>query len=340
MFPDAPLYTLIHIPNSTSKIIENRKITTSFLNKIPGIENNYRKFLPIFPVAAQSLKIVEDAELILSSSHCVIKGVKKNKNAKHLSYVHSPMRYIYDQFDSYFGKPNPLYIRAAATAVRPYLRFWDRSSNSNVDQMIANSQFVKERIQKYYKINSKVIHPFVDLDDFKKIQDRPPAKEDFYLMVSAFAPNKRVDLAIEAFNNLGLKLIIIGSGQQDSILRQQAKSNITFMGNMSREDVIDHMARAKAFIFPGVEDFGITPLESLASSTPVIAYKTGGVLETLNDKTACFFTEDNSKSLMKAISEFEKKEFIKKDLTDRAREFSKQKFKENITNEIDLLMNK
>lgn len=330
LFPDAPLYTLIHKKGSVPATIENRKIVTSFLNDIPGIHKHYRKFLPLFPKAADDLRIYHQADLVLSSSHCVIKGVEKPRGSTHISYIHSPMRYLYDQFDNYFGPDAPWYQRLGIKFFRDHLTEWDINSNKNVDVPIANSAFVKERIKKYYQIDSQVIHPFVDLDDFLRVQENTPQKEDFYLMVTAFAPNKKVDVAVKTFNKLGKPLKIIGGGQQEDYLKSIAKSNVEFLGNLSREEVIDHFARAKGFVFPGVEDFGITPLESLASGTPIIAYKIGGVLETLTDDVAQFFEECNESALEEAIMAFEKREFNKKALYQRAQEFSKAHFKKNI----------
>lgn len=338
MFPDAPLYTLIYNEGSTSDIIESRKIQASFLNRIPGIDKNYRKFLPLFPKAAESLNIVEDADLILSSSHCVIKGVKKPKGAKHLSYVHSPMRYIYDQYDTYFGSTASLPVRIGGKLFRSYLTNWDIKSNQNVDQLIANSSFVKQRITKYYKTDSKVIHPFVDLADFKEVMKTPKEKGDYYLMVTAFAPNKRVDLAIDAFNKMQLPLKIIGGGQQEQLLKERAGKTIEFLGNVTRLKVIEYMSKAKGFIFPGVEDFGITPLEALASGTPVIAYKIGGVLETLNEDVAVFFENSDVKSLSDAVKKAQNKSFEIEKLHQRAKNFSKDKFKAEIEQAIEELM--
>ncbi len=335
MFPDAPLYTLIYNPGSTTPLIENRKITASFVNRLPGKDEGYRKYLPLFPLAAQSLKIIEEADLVISSSHCVIKGVKKPKHAKHLCYIHSPMRYIYDQFDNYFGAEAPLIQRIGGRIFRSYLTNWDIASNKNVDLMVPNSNFVKERVTKFYGIDSTVVHPFVELKDF---EGEDPRKEDFYLMVTAFAPNKKVGVAIEAFNQLGKKLKIIGGGQQEEYLKSIAGPSIEFLGKLSREDVVDHMKRAKGFVFPGVEDFGITPLESLAAGTPVIAYKIGGVLETLNDQVAEFFTDCSKEGLVQAIKHFESKSFDTEILKARARDFSREQFKVKIMTLINQLM--
>lgn len=283
LFPDAPIYTLLHDKGSTSPTIESKRIHTSFLNHVPGIERNYRKFLPLMPLAAQCLKL-EEAEFVLSSSHCVIKGAKKPKGARHVSYVHSPMRYMYDQYDNYFGPQTSLPMRVGGRIFRNYLVSWDIRSNKNVDLMIANSKFVRERIRRFYKTDAEVIYPFVDFADFETLRTAPVPKKDHYVMVTAFAPNKRVDLAIEAFNRLKLPLVIIGGGQLDRELRAQAGPTIRFLGNVSRADVVKTLAESRALIFPGVEDFGITPLESLAAGTPVIAFKAGGVLETLSMK--------------------------------------------------------
>jgi Glycosyltransferase len=336
MYPESPLYTLIHKKNTTSTIIESRKISASFLNKIPGIDKHYRKLLPLFPFAADGIKIQETTPLVLSSSHCVIKGVQKPEGSVHISYVHSPMRYLYDQFDSYFGKHAPLYQQLGAKACRGYLTRWDIASNDNVDHFIANSNFVKERIKKYYKRDSTVIHPFVDLKDFRTDQKSDNShKQDFYLMVTAFAPNKRVDLAIEAFNDLKKPLKIIGSGQQEEWLKSLAHPNIEFLGNVSREEVIKLMKAARGFIFPGVEDFGITPLESLASGTPVIAFKAGGVLETLNDETAFFFEDATSNALIQAVLDFEKENYSLNVLYQQAENFSKEFFISRLKGFID-----
>lgn len=334
MFPEAPLYTLLHKKGSVPASIEDRKIVTSFIDQIPSSHSQYRKLLPLFPKAAESLVITEKADLILSSSHCVIKGVKKPIGSKHVCYIHSPMRYLYDQFDNYFGPQAPWYQRLGIKFFQDSLVSWDKESNKNVDLFLANSAFVKQRISKYYELESEVVHPFVDLDDFGLNQPLPP-KEDFYLMVTAFAPNKKVALAVEAFNKMGKNLKIIGSGQQEQMLKEMAGPTVEFLGNLSRDEVIEKFKKAKAFIFPGVEDFGITPLESLASGTPVIAYKIGGVLETLNENVAEFFEKPSVEELIKAVDRFEGKSFAPEILKARAQEFSKDRFSKEIKSYLD-----
>jgi glycosyltransferase involved in cell wall biosynthesis len=326
MFPKAPLYTLIYKKGSTSEIIENRPITASLLNILPGIHRHYRKALPLFPWAVEHLKIKESPRLILSSSHCVIKGLKKSTGATHVAYIHSPMRYLYDQYDHYFGAHAPLWQQWGAKAFRNYLTRWDLASNDNVDLMVANSQFVRQRIKKFYQREALVVHPFVELEDFHSLTVNPPPREDFYLMVTAFAPNKKVDLAIEAFNQNGRRLKIVGQGQQEKLLRRMAGPRIEFLGNLERQEITQLYARARAFIFPGVEDFGITPLEAMAAGTPVIAQKIGGVLETLTEETAEFFITENITSLNQAIDRFESRRFDPRRIQSRAHYFTRDRF--------------
>lgn len=304
LYPDAPIYTLVHEVGSTSTTLESKRIRTSVLSRIPGANRHYRKLLPLMPGAAQRLRISEPARLVLSSHHCVIKGVRKPKGSVHVSYIHSPMRYMYDQYDNYFGRDTSLAVRCGGRVFRDYLTKWDLASNRNVDVMVANSAFVRDRIRRYYDRDAEVVHPFVELADFAAVQQNPPPKAEHFVMVTAFAPNKRVDLAIEVFNRLKLPLLIVGRGQLDRELRLMAGSTVKFLGSLSRAAVIDVLACSRALIFPGVEDFGITPLEALAAGTPVIAFRGGGVLETLSEEDSVFFDEPTVHSLTDAIRRF------------------------------------
>lgn len=338
MFPQSPLYTLLHKKGSIPASIEERKIVTSYLQNIPGIHQHYRKFLPLFPSAIQAMDIDEDCELMLSTSHCVIKGLRKpNPRTKHICYIHSPMRYLYDQYEHYFGENAPTYQRIGARVFRDYLTKWDIASNKNVDTFVANSHFVGERVVKYYKRRSLVVHPFVDLDD---IGSKVYKKEDYYVVLSAFAPNKKVDLAIKAFNKLGKRLIVMGSGQQEKQLRQLAGPTIEFKGFISRNELIETLGKGRALIFPGIEDFGIVPLEALALGTPVVAFKKGGILETQTEQTAEFFDEQSSKSLGEAVKRFESREssFSYEICHARAREFNKEKYQREMRKVIEEVM--
>ena len=342
MFPQAPLYTLIYEKGSVGPLIEDRKIVASFLNRIPNIHTHYRKFLPLFPAAASRLKIVEKADLVLSSSHCVIKGVPAPSGAKHICYIHSPMRYLYDQYDHYFGPHAPLYQRWGMKIFKKYLTWRDLADNDNVDVMLANSRFVQKRISTWYQRSSEVVHPFVELSDVQEFRNKPVQKEPFYLVVSAFAPNKRIDMAIEAFNRNGRPLKIIGAGQQERMLRALAKGNIEFLGKLSRRELLSCLSRARGLVFPGIEDFGITPLEALAVGTPVIAQKKGGVLDTLDESVAEFFEEEEGKSMEESLGEaiirFEKKTFERDVLFNRADGFSREKFKSKVAGIIERVM--
>lgn len=343
LFPKAIIYTLFYEKNSSSKIIENHKIETHWINSIPFIRKNYRYFLPLFPFFMETWKIKEPCDLLITTSHCLIKGLHGNNTAPHVSYIHSPMRYIYDQFDSYFRVGKPWYHpqNIVATLLRPILQTYDRITNNKVDVFIANSSFVQKRILNYYNLESQVIHPFVDLEDFPLV---PQSKEDYFIIISAMAPNKRIDLAINAFLQLkpkGLKLKIIGDGQLLDhflpILEKKQAHNIEFLGSLPRKELIQYLAKAQALIFPGTEDFGITPLEALASFTPVIAYHAAGVLETLNSKVAVFFYQDTVESLVQAIIDFPQYSFIPQTLKQRAMDFSKQNFQKKIMEVIQQL---
>ena len=306
LFPQADLYTLIHTRGSCSQTIESMRITCSFVDRLPGKDRYYRHMLPLFPVAIERF-ILKDYDLILSSSHCVAKGIIPGPNSVHVSYVHSPMRYVWDMYDDYFG---PDKVSAPVGMIVPffatYLRTWDVASSARVDHFIANSGHVAKRIEKFYRRPAKVIHPPVDLSRFNPVPD----VGDYYLMVSAFAPYKRVDLAVEAFGALGYPLKIVGTGQEDARLRRMAKPNIEFLGWQPDEALPGLYARCKAFIFPGEEDFGITPLEAMASGRPVIAFGRGGALETVrgdeqDDPTGVFFAAQTRDDLIRAVQLFE-----------------------------------
>jgi glycosyltransferase involved in cell wall biosynthesis len=277
LYPDAPIFTLFYVKGSLSPSIERHRIVPSLLSYFPFVPNLYRYYLPLFPFLIQTFDL-RDYDLILSSSHCVAKGVKVPPHAYHLSYIHTPMRYVWDQYDAYFGQGRCSKIQQAAMAMlRRRLQQWDVQSNTRVHGFIANSFNVAERIQRHYGRTACVVYPPLDWQSFQASHSH----EGFYLMVTAFAPYKKVDLAIEAANELGFPLKIIGHGQDEKRLKQMAGQSVEFLGWQPDHRVREFYSRCLAVLFPGEEDFGIVPLEAMATGKPVIAYGKGGVLETV-----------------------------------------------------------
>lgn len=320
LFPDAELFTLLHIPGSVSPLIEDRKIHTSFLRGFPFVKTHYRYFLPLMPCAIERLN-VRSFDLILSSSHCVAKAVKPGEHSVHICYCHTPMRYLWDQFDPYFNAEGSReWASRVMRIIAPYLKKWDARTCSRVRHFIANSRHVQKRIENHYRRESSVIHPPVDTELFTPMKERGG---EFFLVVSAFAPYKRVDLAVEAFNELGYPLVVVGQGQDATRLQGLGKSNVQFAGWLPNEDLRAYYARCRALVFCGEEDFGITPLEAQAMGKPVIAFGRGGVLETVipdsetwrpdteiprektGQPTGVFFYESSAASLVSAVKHFE-----------------------------------
>ncbi|MFZ9594913.1 MAG: glycosyltransferase [Bdellovibrionia bacterium] len=332
LFPQADLFTLVYDPKKVSAKIQSFPIQTSWLQRVPGALQRYRHFLPLMPRAIESFDLTS-YDFILSSSHCVAKGVRKAKEALHVSYVHAPMRYIWDRFDDYFAPGKASWpVRTAAQLVRQPLQNWDyaASQSPRVDHLIANSGFIAEQIEQAYGRSSQVIYPFARLERFLQSQR---IWGDSYLMVTAFAPYKRVDLAIDAFNQLKLPLQIVGSGQDEKRLKSRAGPTIEFLGSVDDGRVTELYRSCRALIFPGVEDFGITPLEAMASGAPVIAYGHGGVKETVTAETGIFFPSPSIESLIEAVEKLEKnsRRFDPEACRKRASLFSEARFKEELT---------
>ena len=311
LYPEADIYTLVHVPGAVSPAIEKHRIFTSFLQKMPFAKEKYRYYLPLMPYAIEKFDL-KGYDLVISSSHCVAKGCISSKETLHVNYCHTPMRYIWDMYDQYFNEGETGFLtKTAMRAIAPYLRKWDSKSSSRVDHFIANSSYVQKRIQKWYDRDAEVIHPWVDLDKFSKKED----PEDFYLIVSALVPYKRIDLAVDAFNVMKKPLKIIGSGPERDKLRKKAKNNIEFLEWRENNVLVDYYSRCKALIFPGEEDFGLVPLEVMACGRPVIAYGRGGVLETVvpvdkdkcpEEATGVFFNEQTKEGIIDAVHSFEK----------------------------------
>jgi glycosyltransferase involved in cell wall biosynthesis len=281
LFPNADLYTLIHRRGTVSPTIERMAIHTSILQHIPLAKTHYRHLLPILPLAIKQFGMT-DYDLILSSSHAVVKGVRRSGSPLHVCYCFTPMRYIWDQSHIYFPRERFSPVAwALLQALFRYLRAWDVKSSSGVDEFVAISNHIAAKIQAYYNRKAHVISPPVDCGFFTPKSSLQQHDSSFYLIVSALVPYKRVDIGVEAFNRLRLPLVVIGVGPERSRLERRASSYITFLGWQPDAMVRDYYRRCEALIFPGEEDFGIVPLEAQACGKPVIAFGKGGALETV-----------------------------------------------------------
>ncbi|MGM0442124.1 MAG: glycosyltransferase [Elusimicrobiota bacterium] len=332
IYPDVPLYTMIHNKGSVSDTIEDREIVKSWLQHIPFGRRFYRYFLPFMPLLVKSLNL-KKYDLVISTSHCVAKNVKSSKGGLHICYCHSPMRYIWDMFDHYFTPAKSMPVYLAMKLVRPYLQFVDRWTSKNVDYFIANSQTTADRISRYYNRESRIIYPPVDTHYYTPGQG---GRENFYLVVSSMVPYKKVDIAVKAFNRSGKKLKVIGSGPELNYLKKIAKGNIEFFEWCEKETLRKNYRRCRALIFPGKEDFGIVPVEAMACGSPVLAYNEGGATESVvKGKTGLFFNRQSSENLNRVIRKFEKINFETETVRKRAEEFSQKRFKKEITEFIE-----
>jgi glycosyltransferase involved in cell wall biosynthesis len=333
LFPDADLFTLLHVPGSVAPIIERRRIVTSFIQRLPGAATHYRSFLPLFPAAVARFDLA-GYDLVLSSSHCVAKGVRPAPGALHVCYCFTPMRYVWDLYDDYFGTGAGVLTRALMPPVAAALRRWDRRSSRRVDHFVAISHHIADRIARCYGRTADVIHPPVDVGRVLLGE----GSGDFYLVVSALVPYKRVDLAIGAAARLGRPLIVIGTGPEEARLRRAAGPGVTFLGWRSDAEVAELYARCRAVLFPGVEDFGIVPLEAMAAGRPVIALAQGGALETVVDvssalaPTGVLFRRQTVEALVDAIREFEATadRFEPKALRAHAERFDRERFRDRV----------
>lgn len=336
IFPDAPIYTSIYDPQRVDPAFQKMDIRTSFMQKLPLVTKHHQPYLPFYPFAMESLDL-RGYDLVLSSSSAFGKGVITRPETMHICYCHTPMRWCWN-YDEYVEREH---LGKAARRVLPFLitglRVWDQTSAMRVDSFIANSPVVADRIQKYYRREAVVIPPPVEAARFPFNPETQP--EDYFLILSRLIPYKRIDLAIEACNKLRLPLIIIGGGRDLERLKQMAGPTIRFMGRLSDKEVLHYYARCRAFLFPGEEDFGITPLEAQASGRPVIAYRAGGALASIvNGVTGEFFDEQTVDSLAERLATFDERKYDPSVIRNHALEFDTPRFHRRILQFIEAKM--
>ena len=335
-----------NIKSSKKKSFNGRKIKTSFVQSLPFGKTNVQRYLPILPYAIEQFDL-RAYDLIISSSHAIAKGVITSPEQLHISYVHTPMRYAWDQMNTYLEKSilSKFGFEIPIRFMLYKLRAWDFYSSQRLDHIIANSNFTSKRIKKYWGLESDVINPPVDIKRFNYNNPR----ENFYISLNRLVPNKRIDLLIKAFNKLNLPLIIIGDGPERFKLQNISNSNIKFIKKISDKEVENYMSRCRAFVYAGIEDFGIAPVEAMASGAPVIAYGKGGILDTVNcykkqDKekvsTGLLFKNQTSEDIIDTISWFEDKKLWKNFNPEMLNEYSQNFSIENFTRKFDLLINK
>jgi len=339
-WPQAQLFTLLHRSGSVSSAIEDLPRNTTFLHHLPGVSRYYRYLLPAMPLAAATWRL-PPCDLVVSFSHCVAKSARPPRDVPHVCYCFTPMRYAWHMRDSYFGKDRVNGLKARLLSrLLAELRDWDRRTADAVTYFLAISRTVQQRIRECYGRESSVIYPPVDTDFYCPA---PVARSDYYLAVSAFAPYKRLDLAISACNRLQRPLVIIGTGQDGHRLQRMAGPTVQFLGWQTDEQVRHHLRRCRALLFPGEEDFGIVPVEAQACGAPVIAFGRGGATETVvphggrREPTGVFFAEQSVESLLDAMTRFESHahEFAAAPTRRQALRFNATRFREELFGYVD-----
>ncbi len=336
IFPDAPIYTSIYDPQRVDPAFQKMDIRTSFMQKLPLVTKHHQPYLPFYPFAMENLDL-RGYDLVLSSSSAFGKGVITRPETLHICYCHTPMRWCWN-YDEYVEREH---LGKIARSILPFmitgLRVWDQTSAMRVDHFIANSPVVAERIKKYYRREAAYIPPPVDASRFSFDPDTIP--EDYFLVLSRLVPYKRIDLAIQACNQLQLPLVIIGGGRDLDRLKQMAGPTIRFMGRLSDEEVIYYITHCRAFLFPGEEDFGITPLEAQACGRPVIAYGAGGALASIIDgETGMIIQEQTVESLAATLTSFGERVFDPHVIHNHALEFDTPLFRRRILQFIEAKM--
>ena len=342
LYPDADLYTLVHVPGSTSKRIEARRIETSPLSKLPGVRRYYRALLPLFPWAIRRFDL-SGYDLVISCSHAVAKSVRTGPNTLHLCYCLTPMRYIWDQIDAYLGHG---LLRSISAPLVSYLRRFDQrhSGAAAVTKFIATSTAVQDRIRRHYDRKASIVFPPVDVDAYEVRSTSADISADApYLLVGGFVPYKAEALAIEAFRNSSRSLLVVGDGPTRRELERDAPSNVRFLGHVGNDELRGLYAECRALIYPQEEDFGIIAVEAQAAGRPVIAFGQGGARDTVCDfrsnasPTGIYFDEPTPTSLRAALDDFEANEnaFDPNCIREWAQKFGILRFRQDFQREVD-----
>jgi glycosyltransferase involved in cell wall biosynthesis len=335
LYPQADIYTHVYDPKAISPLINSHNVYTSYIQKLPFAKKLYQKYMPLMPNALNGFKL-QGYDLIISSESGPVKGIVPDVDAYHLCYCHSPMRYLWDMYHEYFRDAGPV-TRFFMKRLIPRLRLWDITSANLVDRFVTNSHYVAKRIGRYYNREAAVVYGPVDIEKFFSLERKP---ENFYLFFGQLVGYKRADIAIEACVQSGRKLVVAGSGASKKEIRRFEKTGlIRFLGRVNDEEVPALFSRARALLFPGIEDLGLVPIEANAAGCPVIAFRKGGALDTVKENvTGLFFDEQSPASLIRAMDRFETMENGFKDreaFKAHIRQFSREAFKERISRIIE-----
>jgi glycosyltransferase involved in cell wall biosynthesis len=335
LFPTADIYTHVYRPDAVSETIRHHDVRTTFINSLPRATGWYKKYLPLMPLALEQLDL-RGYDIVISSESGPAKGVLPPANSVHVCYCHTPMRYLWNMYHDYRERSGAA-TRALMPPLAHYLRMWDLTTASRVDDFVANSSTVAARIRRYYRRDATVIHPPVEVDAFKIVSGEELG--NYYLMVGELVAYKRPDLAVQAFNKTGQNLVIIGGGEMLDEIRRLAGPTIRVLGPQPFHVLREHYARCRALIFPGEEDFGIVPVEAMASGRPVVAYARGGATETIiPGQTGVLFEEQSVEAIVEAVREADGELFSPQLIATHAKRFSTAVFELRMRNHIDGLL--